>query len=319
MRPAAGLRRRHLGHQRDRVRALVLGVRPGRPGARAHGHEPVPGLPVPADDRRPSWTPRTGNRGSWTTCTSRSPTPPRSARPTCMPLARWAKLTMLVQSAVSLVARRPGHRPRGEHPPDPASDRSQSGYQRGIMPLLLTSSSLIGSTASTAAGGRPWATTRATCATSSSTCSRCSAARTSWARARIAEVDEETARGMLAEVNRLATGPLAESFADADRNPPVFDPATGSVTMPEAFKKSFRAFMDAEWCRLDLPPELGGTARAPLAVLGGRRADPRRQPGGLDVLQRPGVRPVAVAARHPGAEARSPSWRSSAGGAPPWC
>src|SRR5712692_3502016 len=73
------------------------------------------------------------------------------------------------------------------------------------------------------------------------------------------DVDEQTARGILDEVNRLATGPLAESFADADRNPPVFDPATGSVRMPEGFKKSFAAFMDAEWYRLDLPPELGGT------------------------------------------------------------
>src|ERR1700685_4658638 len=74
-----------------------------------------------------------------------------------------------------------------------------------------------------------------------------------------ADVDEETARDMLAEVNRLATGPVAESFADADRNPPVFDPATGNVTMPESFKKSFRALMEAEWWRLSVPPELGGT------------------------------------------------------------
>ena len=74
-----------------------------------------------------------------------------------------------------------------------------------------------------------------------------------------AEVDEETARDMLAEVNRLAIGPVAESFADADRNPPVFDPAMGNVTMPESFRKSFRALMDAEWWRLSVPPELGGT------------------------------------------------------------
>src|SRR5580692_2593461 len=74
-----------------------------------------------------------------------------------------------------------------------------------------------------------------------------------------AEVDEETARDLLAEVNRLATGPVAESFADSDRNPPVFDPATGSVTMPDSFKKSYRALMDGEWWRLSVPPELGGT------------------------------------------------------------
>src|ERR1039457_6181978 len=73
------------------------------------------------------------------------------------------------------------------------------------------------------------------------------------------EFDEETARGILDEVNRLAVGPLAESFADADRNPPVFDPVTHSVAMPESFKKSFAAFRDAEWYRLELPAELGGT------------------------------------------------------------
>jgi alkylation response protein AidB-like acyl-CoA dehydrogenase len=74
-----------------------------------------------------------------------------------------------------------------------------------------------------------------------------------------AELDEETARGILDEVNRLATGPLAESFADADRNPPVFDPSDNSVRMPESFRRSFRAYMDAEWYRLDLPEGLGGT------------------------------------------------------------
>jgi alkylation response protein AidB-like acyl-CoA dehydrogenase len=73
------------------------------------------------------------------------------------------------------------------------------------------------------------------------------------------EIDEQTARGILDEVNRLAIGPVAESFAEADRHPPVFDPETSSVRMPEAFRKSFEAFQDAEWFRLELPPELGGT------------------------------------------------------------
>jgi alkylation response protein AidB-like acyl-CoA dehydrogenase len=75
-----------------------------------------------------------------------------------------------------------------------------------------------------------------------------------------ADVDLDTARGILDEVNRLAVGPVADSYADADRNPPVFDPATHSVTMPEAFKRSYQAFIDAEWFRLELPPELGGTS-----------------------------------------------------------
>jgi alkylation response protein AidB-like acyl-CoA dehydrogenase len=78
-------------------------------------------------------------------------------------------------------------------------------------------------------------------------------------RAPYAELDEETARGVLAELERMATGPLAASFADADRNPPVFDAATNSVQVPESLRKSYRVFMDAEWYRLSLPPELGGT------------------------------------------------------------
>src|ERR1700751_757297 len=73
------------------------------------------------------------------------------------------------------------------------------------------------------------------------------------------ELDEETVRGILGELERMATGPLAESFADADRNPPGFDPATQSVRIPESLRKSYRAFMDAEWYRLSLPAELGGT------------------------------------------------------------
>ncbi|WP_131736904.1 acyl-CoA dehydrogenase [Actinomadura roseirufa] len=73
------------------------------------------------------------------------------------------------------------------------------------------------------------------------------------------ELDEDTARSVLDEVDRLAEGPLAASFEDADRHPPVFDPATGTVTMPEGFKKSFKAWMDAEWYRLDLAPDFGGS------------------------------------------------------------
>jgi alkylation response protein AidB-like acyl-CoA dehydrogenase len=74
-----------------------------------------------------------------------------------------------------------------------------------------------------------------------------------------AELDEQTARDILAELDAQATGPLAASFADADRNPPVFDPATNSVRVPESLRKSYRVFMDAEWYRLSLPPGLGGT------------------------------------------------------------
>jgi alkylation response protein AidB-like acyl-CoA dehydrogenase len=72
------------------------------------------------------------------------------------------------------------------------------------------------------------------------------------------QMDAETARGVLAEIRRLAEGPLAESFTDADRNPPVFDPASHSVRLPESFKRSVEALNAGEWYRLDLPEHMGG-------------------------------------------------------------
>jgi len=77
------------------------------------------------------------------------------------------------------------------------------------------------------------------------------------------EMDAETARGVLTELEKVATGPIAASFADADRNPPVYDPQTFSVTMPESFKKSFAAGMDGDWWRLELPTALGGYGAPP--------------------------------------------------------
>jgi alkylation response protein AidB-like acyl-CoA dehydrogenase len=79
------------------------------------------------------------------------------------------------------------------------------------------------------------------------------------------DLDGDTVREMLAEVRRLAEGPLAESFADADRNPPVFDPETHSVTLPESFKKSYRTFAEGGWDKLGINEELGGMA-VPRAV-----------------------------------------------------
>jgi hypothetical protein len=78
-----------------------------------------------------------------------------------------------------------------------------------------------------------------------------------------AEMDLDTAHDVLAEIDRLARGPLAESFADSDRNPPVFNPDSHTVELPAAFKKSFRALWDGEWYRLDLPTELGGYGAPP--------------------------------------------------------
>ncbi len=72
------------------------------------------------------------------------------------------------------------------------------------------------------------------------------------------DLDADTVQEMLGEMARLAEGPLAASFVDGDRNPPVFDPETHTVTLPEEFKKSVKAFIDAGWDKVGLDEELGG-------------------------------------------------------------
>ncbi|MFF5975111.1 acyl-CoA dehydrogenase [Streptomyces sp. NPDC012769] len=73
------------------------------------------------------------------------------------------------------------------------------------------------------------------------------------------EMDVETAKSILDEIRRLAENELAESFADADRNPPVFDPETNTAPVPASFKNSYNAFMESEYWRLGIPEEIGGT------------------------------------------------------------
>jgi alkylation response protein AidB-like acyl-CoA dehydrogenase len=74
-----------------------------------------------------------------------------------------------------------------------------------------------------------------------------------------ADVDGETGRQILREVDRMARGELSASFADGDREPPVFDPTSHTAPLPESFKKSYRAWMDAEYWRLGTHADLGGT------------------------------------------------------------
>ena len=73
------------------------------------------------------------------------------------------------------------------------------------------------------------------------------------------EVDKDTAIGMLEEFKRLSENEIASSFVEGDRVGVEFDPKTGEGKLPESFKKSYRAYMDGEWWRLDAPVELGGT------------------------------------------------------------
>lgn len=73
-----------------------------------------------------------------------------------------------------------------------------------------------------------------------------------------ADLDVDTATEMLGEAARLCEGPVAASFVEGDRNPPVFDPKTHSVTLPESFKTSVRAYIDGGWDKVGLIEELGG-------------------------------------------------------------
>ncbi|HWM75016.1 MAG TPA: acyl-CoA dehydrogenase family protein, partial [Nocardioides sp.] len=72
------------------------------------------------------------------------------------------------------------------------------------------------------------------------------------------EYDVATAREILAEVERICREDLAASYEDSDRNPPVFDPKTSTAPLPESFKKSYQAWIDAEFWRLQIPESIGG-------------------------------------------------------------
>src|SRR5215218_5692989 len=78
-----------------------------------------------------------------------------------------------------------------------------------------------------------------------------------------ADMDHETAVAVLTEVDHLARTKLADSFAEVDRNLPVFDPSTYAVTLPEGLKRTYSALMESGSWQLELPAELGGQPTPP--------------------------------------------------------
>jgi alkylation response protein AidB-like acyl-CoA dehydrogenase len=80
---------------------------------------------------------------------------------------------------------------------------------------------------------------------------------------RYSDLDEDTVRTILAEAARLAEGPVAESFAAADRNPPVFDPVAHTISVPDELAKTVRAIKEAGWWRLGMAEEIGGMPAPP--------------------------------------------------------
>ncbi len=77
------------------------------------------------------------------------------------------------------------------------------------------------------------------------------------------EMDRDTAETALTELDHLCRTKLSESLIDGDRNPPVYDPESKTVTIPESFKMAYKAYMDSDWWRLELTEELGGVGTPP--------------------------------------------------------
>ncbi|MGK2876446.1 MAG: acyl-CoA dehydrogenase [Nocardioides sp.] len=72
------------------------------------------------------------------------------------------------------------------------------------------------------------------------------------------EIDVDTAKEILSEIERISSHDLAASYIESDRTPPVFDPATNTAPVPAAFKKSYAAWMESGFWSLQIPAEIGG-------------------------------------------------------------
>jgi alkylation response protein AidB-like acyl-CoA dehydrogenase len=79
-------------------------------------------------------------------------------------------------------------------------------------------------------------------------------------------LDVDSARDVLKEVERLATNDLAASFVDGDRIPPVFDKDAGTVTLPPSFIKSYQTYHEGGWDKFPLTEALGGIGAPPSLI-----------------------------------------------------
>ncbi len=77
------------------------------------------------------------------------------------------------------------------------------------------------------------------------------------------DLDEATARQTLESYRQICVDQLAPSFSAGDHHPPVLDPKTGTITMPEALNTSYHAYFDTGLNLLELPTHLGGLGAPP--------------------------------------------------------
>ena len=75
------------------------------------------------------------------------------------------------------------------------------------------------------------------------------------------DLDVDTVRDVLHEIERLASEEFAAAYVDQDRIP--LELKDGSVTLPESVKLAVRAYREGGWDRFGVPSELGGTPVPP--------------------------------------------------------
>ncbi|MGL6236304.1 MAG: acyl-CoA dehydrogenase [Segniliparus sp.] len=72
------------------------------------------------------------------------------------------------------------------------------------------------------------------------------------------DLDVDAVRDILREGRKLAEGPLADTWAGPDRNPPVFDPQAHEIELPEGVAKALDLVYGSGILQIALPEELGG-------------------------------------------------------------
>ena len=123
-----------------------------------------------------------------------------------------------------------------------------------------------------------------------------------------AEVDGETAREILPEVERLSREDLAASYEDSDRNPPGLRPRDAHRPGARVVQEELPGL---DGLRVLAPPDLRGDGRHPRPLVASIWAIGEMVLGanapGVDVRRRPGVRRRRPPQRQRARQARSPS------------
>ena len=135
-----------------------------------------------------------------------------------------------------------------------------------------------------------------------------------------ADLDAETARAILAEVERLATHELADSYADVRPRAAGVRPGDPAASrLPGGVRAQLPGLDGRRVVAAADSRRAGRAAGARVAAVGGGRAGARGQPGGLDVRLRSRLRRRHPPQRHRARPADRRSTSSTAGGARPWC